>query len=229
MATTAIHRLTLDPLGKYSNAFFSETTNMIKAKLNMNVHWMVLYKLYVFCSGMKFKMAATAGLSLTLDPMGKCSNAFFSETTNIIKAKLYMNVHWMVLYKLYVFCSGMKFKMAATAGLSLTLDPMGKCSNAFFSETTNIIKAKLYMNVHWMVLYKLYVFCSDMKFKMAATAGLNLTLDPIGKMLQNASSLKPLGQLKQNSSGMIIGRSSTEFMFFMSIGNPRWPPPQYID
>jgi hypothetical protein len=31
-------------------------------------------------------------------------------------------------------------------------------SNAFFSETTNIIKARLYMNVHWMVLYKLYVF-----------------------------------------------------------------------
>jgi hypothetical protein len=71
--------------------------------------------------------------------------------------------------------------------------PMGKCSNAFFSETTNIIKAKLYMNVHWMVLYKLYVFCSDMKFKMAATAGLSLTLDPMGKMFQNTSSLKPLG------------------------------------
>jgi hypothetical protein len=35
---------------------------------------------------------------------------------------------------------------------------MGKCSNAFFSETTNIIKAKLYMNVHWMVLYKLTFF-----------------------------------------------------------------------
>jgi hypothetical protein len=50
------------------------------------------------------------------------------------------------------------------------MDPMGKCSNAFFSETTNIIKAKLYKNVHWVVLYKLYVFCSDMKFKMAATA-----------------------------------------------------------
>jgi hypothetical protein len=48
------------------------------------------------------------------------------ETTNMIKAKLYMNVHWMVLYKRYVFCSGMQFKMAATAGLSLTLDPMGK-------------------------------------------------------------------------------------------------------
>jgi hypothetical protein len=35
------------------------------------------------------------------------------------------------------------------------------------------------MNVHWMVLYKLYVFCSDVKFKMAATAGLSLTLDPM--------------------------------------------------
>jgi hypothetical protein len=31
--------------------------------------------------------------------------------------------------------------MAAGAGHALTLDPMEKCSNAFFSETTNIIKA----------------------------------------------------------------------------------------
>jgi hypothetical protein len=38
--------------------------------------------------------------------------------------------------------------MAATVGHRLTLDPMGKCSNAFFSETTNMIEAKLYMNVH---------------------------------------------------------------------------------
>ena len=47
-----------------------------------------------------------------------------------------------------------------------------------------------------------------MKFKMVATAGLSLTLDPMGKMFQNASSLKPLGQLKSNCPGMIIGRSS---------------------
>jgi hypothetical protein len=57
----------------------------------------------------------------------------------------------------------------------------------------HFIKAKLDMNIHWMVLYKLYVFCSDMKFKMAATAGPSLTLDPMGKMFQNASFLKPLG------------------------------------
>jgi hypothetical protein len=37
-----------------------------------------------------------------------------------------------------------QFKMATTAGHRLTLDPMGKCSNAF-SETTNMIKAKLYL------------------------------------------------------------------------------------
>ena len=103
--------------------------------------------------------------------------------------------------------------MATAAGQILTLDPMGKCSNAFFSETTHMIKAKLYMNVHWMVLYNLKVFCSDMKSKMAATAGLSLTLDPMGKGFQNASSLKPLGQLKPNCSGMIIGRSLTKFLF----------------
>ena len=90
---------------------------------------------------------------------------------------------------------------------------MGKYSNAFFSETTIMIKAKLYMNVHWMVLYKLYVFCFNIKFKMAATAGLSLLLDPMGKMFQNASSLKPLGQLKPNCSGMITGRSSTKLRF----------------
>jgi hypothetical protein len=47
-----------------------------------------------------------------------------------------------------------------------------------------------------------------MKFKMAATAGFSLILDPMGKMFQNASSVKPLGQLEPNCPGMIIGRSS---------------------
>jgi hypothetical protein len=40
-----------------------------------------------------------------------------------------------------------------------------------------------------MVLYKLKVFCSDMKFKMAATTGLSLTLNPMGKMFQNLVSI----------------------------------------
>ena len=78
----------------------------------------------------------------------------------------------------------MKDHWNVLVGHKLTLDPMGKCSNAFFSETTNMIKA---------------------------------------------SYLKPLGQLKPNCPGMIIGRSSTENLFYMPIGNPRWPPLQYID
>jgi hypothetical protein len=182
MATTAGHRLTLDPMGKCSNAFLSETTNMIKAKLYLNGHWMVLYKLYVFCSDMKFKMVATAGLSLTLDPMGKMfQNASSLKPLGQLKPNCPGMIIGRSSTKFLFFNADRKFKMAATAGHRLTLDPMGKCSNAFFSKTTNMIKAKLYMNVHWMVLYKLHVFCSDMKFKMATTAGLSLTLDPMGK------------------------------------------------
>ena len=149
MAATAGHRLTLDPMGKCSNAFFSETTNIIKAKLYRNVHWMVLYKLYVFCSGMKFKMAATAGLSLTLDPMGKMfQNASSLKPLGQLKPNCPGIVIGGPLQSLCFFYADRKFKMAATAGNRLTLDPMGKYSNAFFSETTNMIKAKLYMNVH---------------------------------------------------------------------------------
>jgi hypothetical protein len=51
--------------------------------------------------------------------------------------------------------------------------------------------------------------------KMAATAGLSLTLDPMGKMFQNASSLKPLGQLKPSCPGIVIGMYSTKLMFFL--------------
>jgi hypothetical protein len=71
----------------------------------------------------------------------------------------------------------------------------------------------LFNDHYWAVWFKFLVFCSDIKWEMAATAGLSLTLDPMGKVFQNASSLKPLGQLKPNCSGMIIGRSSTKFVF----------------
>ena len=195
--------------------------NMIKAKLYMNVHWMVLYKQYVFCSDVKFKMAATAGLSLTLDPMGKMfQNASSLKPLGQLKPNCPGMIIGRSSTKFSVFYAGRKSKMATTAGHRLTLDPMGKCSNAFFSETTNMIKAKLYMNVHWMVLYKLYVFLFRYEIQNGGYGG---------EMFQNASSLKPLEQLKPNCPGMIIGRSSTNFMFFMPIRNPRWPPPQYID
>jgi hypothetical protein len=76
-------------------------------------------------------------------PYGKnVSKRFFSETTRTVETKLPRNDHWKVLYKFYVFYADRKSKMATIAGHRLTLDPMGKCSNAFFSETTNMNKAK---------------------------------------------------------------------------------------
>jgi hypothetical protein len=109
----------------------------------------------------------------------------------------------MVLYKLYAFCSDIKFKMAATAGLSLTHDPMGK----MFQNTSWISNRHKKQNIFrgpsndhsWAVWFQLSKW------------------DLMGKMFQNASSLKQLGQLKPNCPGKIIGRSSTNFTFFMSI------------
>ena len=77
MAATAGHRLTLDPMGKFLNDFFSETTWTIETKLLRNDHWNVLYQVTVFYADRKSKMATIAGHRLT----------------NMIKAKLYMNVH----------------------------------------------------------------------------------------------------------------------------------------
>jgi hypothetical protein len=105
---------------------------------------------------MKFKMAATSGLNLRLDPMGKIfQNASFLKPLGQLKP----NCPAMFIVRssttFLFFYADRNSKMATTARHTLTLDLMGKCSNAFFSETTNMIKAKLYMNVHWMVLYKL--------------------------------------------------------------------------
>jgi hypothetical protein len=78
--------------------------------------------------------------------------------------------------KIFEISANQSILLALAAILSIRLERKTKfCRGP--SETTNMIKAKLYMNVHWMVLYNLKVFCSDMKFKMAATAGLSLTLD----------------------------------------------------
>jgi hypothetical protein len=68
-----------------------------------------------------------------------------------------------------------------------------------------------------------------MKFKMVATAGLKFNIGPYGKNVSKRYFSETIRTLKPNCPGMIIGWSSTKFMFYKSIGNPRWPPPQYID
>jgi hypothetical protein len=94
-------------------------------------------------------MAATAGLSLTLDPMGKVSqNASSLKPHGQLKPNCPGMIIGRSFTKFRFFYADRKSKMATTVGNRLTLDPMGKCSNAFFSEATNMIKAKLYMNVH---------------------------------------------------------------------------------
>jgi hypothetical protein len=125
-----------------------------------------------------------------IGPYGKnVSKRFFSETTWTIETKLLRNDHWKVLYKIFVFYADRKSKMATTAGHRLTLDPMGKCSNAFFSETTNMIKAKLPRNYHRKVLYKVSVFYADRKSKMAATTGHSINTGPYGENTEICSSL----------------------------------------
>jgi hypothetical protein len=105
---------------------------------------------------MKFKMVAMAELSLTLDPMGKVSQSASSlKPLGQMKPICPRMIIGRSSTNFLFFYADRKSKMVATAEHKLTLDPMVKCSNAFFSETTNMIKAKLYMNVHWMVLYKL--------------------------------------------------------------------------
>ena len=112
----------------------------------MNDHWNVLYQVTVFYADRKSKMAATAGLSLTLNPMGKMfQNASSLKPLGQLKPNCPGMIIGRSSTKLMFFYVDRKFKMTATARHRLTLDPMGKCSNAFFSETTNMIKAKLFI------------------------------------------------------------------------------------
>jgi hypothetical protein len=61
----------------YSLALIIFVVSEKKAFEHFPAHWKVLYKVCVFYADRISKMATTAGHRLALDPMGKCSNAFF--------------------------------------------------------------------------------------------------------------------------------------------------------
>jgi hypothetical protein len=136
---------------------------------------------------------------LTQDHMGKYRNIFFSEAIALIEPKLCIN-HWKVLYKLRVFYVDRNSKMNTIAEHSFytiasekkifLYFPIWSCVNTMTCGGSHLGFRIGIKNPNF--LEQLYVFCSDMKFKMAATAALNLTLDAMGKMFQNTSSLKPL-------------------------------------
>jgi hypothetical protein len=71
----------------------------------------------------------------------------------------------------------MKFKMAATAGLSFVVSEKKAFEHFLIGSNVNLCPAVV----------------AILDFR-SAMAGLSLTLDPMGKMFHNASSMKPLGQ-----------------------------------
>ena len=81
-----------------------------------------------------------------------------------------MNVHWMVLYKLQVFCSD--------------IEPYEKnVSKRFFSETTWTIETKLLMNDHLKVLYKVSVSCRS-EIQDGRHRRTQINIGPYGKMFK---------------------------------------------
>jgi hypothetical protein len=103
--------------------------------------------------------------------------------------------------------------------------------------SVNFSHFKLLLRFQWSFIYslgsvsslvsekKIFEISANQSTLLALAAILNIRLE----RKTVTFSLKLLGQLKPNCPGMIIGRSSTNYMFFMPIGNPRWPPPQYMD
>jgi hypothetical protein len=123
---------------------------------------MVLYELYVFCCGMKFKMAATAGLNLTLDPMGKmfqktmsCSGSHLGITINIKNTKFVKDLPMIDAQFRFNQCNSFREDYISVFSPydPVNIGPYGKnVSKCFFSETTWTIETKLPRNDHWKVL-----------------------------------------------------------------------------
>jgi hypothetical protein len=133
----------------------------------------------------------------------------------------------MVLYNLKVFCSDMKFKMAVMA-ISFREEDLWN-----FSQSEHIIGPG--SHVVYLTGTKNSNFVEDNPRNIPAKFGCNW---PSGfgeeawnvKSLQTrSSSLKLMNWLNPNCRGMIIGMFFTKLLFFMPIGNPRWPPPQDLD
>ena len=89
-----------------------------------------------------------------------------------------------------------------SADIVLTWDPMGKCLKNFSSETSKPVQSKHCMNVHWMDLYKSYVFF--WKFKMAAISGHSFNMGPYGKMFKKFETSGPIGNSRWPPSADIV-------------------------
>jgi hypothetical protein len=68
-----------------------------------------------------------------------------------------------------MYCGGGHLGFPIAIKNKKIVEDLPNVSKRFFSETTRTVETKLPRNDHWKVLYKLYVFYSDQKSKMAAT------------------------------------------------------------
>ena len=100
----------------------------------------------------------------------------------------------------------------------LTLDPLGK----MFQNASS-----LKPNCPRMIIGRSSVFYAEWKSKMAATTGHSINTGSYRENTEISSSLKLLHWLNLNCAS-IIGRSFTNFVFFMLIVISRWLPLQDI-
>ena len=80
---------------QWAEPLVSETTKQVWIKLGRNVHWMVIYKIFVFGADRKSNMAARTHNVFWLVEILKI---FLLETTKPIELWLCRNDHWVVLY-----------------------------------------------------------------------------------------------------------------------------------
>jgi hypothetical protein len=83
--------------------------------------------------------------------------------------------------QIYVFYADRKSKMAATTGHRLTLDPIGKYSNAFFSETEMyILHSRLMLNL-FFALSCLWCYCRE-EFEDTVSSAIRLSIPLVQKV-----------------------------------------------
>jgi hypothetical protein len=175
---------------------------------------MVLYKLFVFPSSPIFNMDMPEPVI--------CSDWLKFQRSPSLKLMNWLNPNckWMIIGKSFtkfVFYVDRKSKMATTLqDILLTQDYMGKYRNILLSKTTELIEPKLYMDVHWMVLYKITVFRSSLIYKISTWPPGQIMCSDWLKF-QSSSSLKLMNWLNPNCTWMIIGRSFTKLLVFFYV------------
>ena len=97
----------------------------------------------------------------------------------------------------FCFCFYRKSKMAATTKHSFNIGPYGK-KKQIFSETIDLIVPKLYTIKHLMVPYKIVIFLCRSEIQDSCQHSVNLTQNPMGKMILNYLYQKSQNHLTTN-------------------------------